>query len=440
MSFLHRSLSVLLSGAIATLTLQTSVLAQTLSEQVMGMEQRLESEFETYFGREIAEVNQSPEDIAKTLAQLGAATQTNPAVMWVIPRETHLHLVLITPNGEPIVKDLYDVPKNLLRETAAQFTNDITNARKKPNLQAAQQLYRWLIEPYEAEFLQPAGIDTILFCLGSGVRGLPLAALHDGEQFLIEKYALTRIPAFNLIDTNYQNIQQGGILAMGAETFVEQPPLHAVPLEVQTIVQTLNTATKGRKSWSDLALLNEDFTLANLKTLLTVRDFDIVHLATHADFQPGRPAASYIQFADGRLTLDQIAALPWQASPVELLVLSACRTAVGDDEAELGFAGLALQAGVKSAIASLWYVSDAGTLALMGDFYAALTTNRTKAEALRQTQLKMLRGDIKFTANQLQLSRGVVPIPDALNGKLEVINDLSHPYYWSGFSLISSPW
>ncbi|MFM7189576.1 MAG: CHAT domain-containing protein, partial [Microcystaceae cyanobacterium] len=124
--------------------------------------------------------------------------------------------------------------------------------------------------------------------------------------------------------------------------------------------------------------------------------------------------------------------------PVELLVLSACQTAVGNKEVELGFSGLALQAGVKSAIASFWPVSDAGTLALMSEFYQRLKGAVSKAEALRQAQIAMIRGKVYLQAGELVGSRGTVTVPESLGQ--DGARSLAHPYYWAGFSLIGSPW
>ena len=126
---------------------------------------------------------------------------------------------------------------------------------------------------------------------------------------------------------------------------------------------------------------------------------------------------------------------------MEILVLSACRTALGDEQAELGFAGLAVQAGVKSALASLWYVSDEGTLGLMTEFYTHLSQVKIKSEALRTAQLAMIQGDVIIESGQLRGSsaRGaVVQLPQGLT-QLEAMN-LSHPYYWAGFTMIGSPW
>ena len=201
------------------------------------------------------------------------------------------------------------------------------------------------------------------------------------------------------------------------------------------ILWELRVAQTRQTPWEGRSLLTQGFTLDNVNTLLTARDFDIVHLATHAVFKPGAPDHSYVQLWDIQLGLDQIRSFQWQQPP-NLMVLSACETAVGDSEAELGFAGVALQSGAKSAVASLWDVSDVGTMALMSEFYQQLTAMPTKAEALQQAQLKLLRGDVHMEANHLKLSRGDILLPTDLDNN----ENLSHPSYWAGFTILSSPW
>ena len=441
MNSLHRFLSnhpfrwLLAPLVCLPLVAPTPALAQelTLSQKVLNMERGLESEFETYFGEDLAEVTQPPEEIAATLARIGDETGTSPAVLWAIPRADHLHLVLITPNGEPIVRDLYDVPRELLDQTTRQFQRHINRPSGNAYMPAARKLYDWLIGTYEDEFLEPAGIDTLLVCFGDGLRGLALPALHDGEQFLVEKYSTTRIPAFNLIDTEYEPIEPGKLLAMGASEFEDLAPLPAVPIELSNISWQLRTAQGSDRTWQGRSLLNQSFTLENFNTLLRRQPYDIVHLATHAEFKPGRPDNSYIQLWDQRLTLNEVDNLDWQLPNLELLVLSACETAVGDSNAELGFAGLALRAGVKSAVASLWDVSDVGTLALMSEFYHQIPQAGTKAEALRQAQLNLLYDNaVNVDISRLQKNVGDTTDQEDMS--------LSHPFYWAGFSMISSPW
>lgn len=412
--------------------------AKTLSEKIVAMEQGLEQEFESYFGEDLADVTQAPAEIAETLRQIGEETDTNPAVLWAIPRGDHLHLVLITPKGEPIVHDLYNVPDDLLKETVEDFHLEMHSPPDAVNMRAAQKLHSWMVEPFEEAHLQAEDIDTILFCLGNGLRSLPLSALHDGQQFLLEKYSLTRIPAFNLIKTAYEGLEDTQVLAMGASEFELQNPLPAVPTELNSVLSNWQSAHLATTEASNQPYLNQEFTLANLQAKIASQAPEIVHLATHAKFNRGTPADSYVQLWGSQLTLDDIRKVNWYAPSIELLVLSACQTAIGDDTAELGFAGLTLQSGVKSALASIWNVNDTGTLALMSEFYRQIGTTSTKAEALRQAQLKMLRGEVRVEGDRLVSPNESLPLPEVLAH--EELSDLSAPYYWAGFTMVGSPW
>jgi CHAT domain-containing protein len=265
--------------------------------------------------------------------------------------------------------------------------------------------------------------------MDSGLRSLPIAALHDGKGFLVERYSVGLMPSLSLTDTRYQDIRNSQVLAMGAETFQDQKPLPAVPVEVSTI---------SRRLWQGKSFLDSAFTLQNLKTARQQQPFGIIHLATHGEFQPGAPSNSYIQLSDTKLHLDQLRQLGWNKPPVELLVLSACRTALGDEQAELGFAGFSVLAGVKSSLASLWYVSDQGTLALMTDFYEQLKVAPIKSEALRQAQLAMIKGEVRLEDGVLRTPSTDVILPP----QLAVLRNqkLQHPYYWAAFTMIGNPW
>ncbi len=410
----------------------------TLDKQIFQMEKNLEKEYETYFGKDLAEVNQTSEQMAKTLARLSRETQTRSALIWVMPKDNYLRLVLINPDGEPIFRHIEGVSLSILQDTVKKLHQEINKVSYPIDLTNAQKLYQWIIKPLEEEYLKPNQIDTILFCMGNGLRGLPIAALHDGNQYLVEKYALSIIPAFNLINKQYQRMENPSILAMGASEFKEQRDLPAVPLEISYIVQKIVEASKIQQPLKAKQFLNSKFTIENLELELSFAPFDIVHLATHARFMPGIPRNSYIQFWDGKLTLENMNKFNQNDHPPELLVLSACQTAVGDSSAELGFAGVALNSGVKSALASLWYISDAGTLALMAEFYQQLLSTTTKAQALQQAQINLIKEKVYFEGNQLSISDEKVTLPNTIphQGK----TNLSHPFYWAGFTLISSPW
>ena len=414
----------------------------------------------------------SVEQISERLGELWKQTGKKAAFINVSLQKNQLESFTVLPSASPLLTDNSGTPQRLggneiastnisknqlvqpqeltlrntvkntsrktLLATAKQFRQEISNPRKvRQNnyLVSAQELYQLIIAPIEAE-LEANDIDILVFAMDSGLRLLPLAALHDGEQFLIEKYAVAIVPSFGLTDTRYVNLSQSPILAMGASKFKEeQASLPTMPIELQSIT---HNSSRGE------IYLNEDFTVANFKAQnRRSKPFSIIHLGTHAKFKPGSFNDSYIQFYDEKLQLSALREisdeLGWSSSqnpPVDLLVLSACETALGDEEAELGFAGLALQAGVKSALASLWYVSDLGTLALMGEFYDRLDDTLIKAEALRQTQLRMLTGEVMVEDGHIKLSNGEhLSLPaDFPRGNFR----FSHPYFWSSFTLIGN--
>ena len=395
------------------------------------IEQTWEKDFENYFGTNFTNESMSVKKIAETLSKITTQTGKKPALVYMVPRPQQLELILITPEGKPIHKRVLEAKREAIQKQVQALSKAIINPVLRDTnqyLSSAQQLYKWMIAPLEPD-LKAQGISTLMFCVGSGLRTVPLAVLHDGKQFLVEKYSFSRIPAFKLTNTVYADLRNSPVLAMGASEFKEQNPLPAVPLELLTITRSLG---EGK------SFLNRDFTLANLQAQRALEPYKIIHLATHADFQTGKPSNSYIQFWDKKLTLDQMRQLLLNSPPIELLVLSACETAIGDEQAELGFAGLAVQARAKSAIASLWQVSDAGTLGLMSEFYQDLKTAPIKAEALRQAQISLLRRQVRLEGGKLHTPRENIPLPPEL--AMMGNEDFSSPYYWAAFTMVGSPW
>ncbi|MBD2057634.1 CHAT domain-containing protein [Oculatella sp. FACHB-28] len=400
--------------------------------RIAEVEQLWRGQYETYFGNQLVGTPLTAEQISATLGRLNSETDKNFALIYAFPQPEELELLLVIPETPSVRVTVPEAGQQELLEVANEFKTAVsrpTGARR--DLTSAKQLYDWLIAPLEPQ-LQAQNIDTLIVCGGAILRSLPFAALHDGQQFLVEKYNLGLVPAFNLINQQHSNFRNEKVLAMGASEFQAMPTLHAVPLELSTITQDI---------WQSEVFLNQEFTLNNLAEQLESGEFGIVHLATHAQFRPGTPENSYIQlWQNDKLTLDQLRQLDWSELPVELLVLSACQTALGDRQAELGFAGLAFQAGVKSSVASLWQVSDLGTLALMREFYWQLANPEvtTKTEALRRTQIAMLSGNVRIEDGQIFTSAGILPLPEDLEQFQNL--DLSAPYYWSAFTLVGSPW
>jgi CHAT domain-containing protein len=400
-------------------------------------------EFQDYLEVDLYGNVPSYEEISRTLGDLERITAQKTAFIYVSAQNERLELLMVTAPSEgdstaAIQRyPVSGVSRDRAVETIADFRKELFNPKRRITrnyLGYAQQLYQWIVAPMAAD-LAAQNISNLVFSMDSGLRTIPLAALHDGEQFLIEKYAVALVPSFGLTDVSYVDIRNTPVLAMGSEKFNGLPALPAVPLEVSSIFQI---------PWFGEGFINEQFTLDNFRAQAATRNFGVIHLATHAEFKPGRLENSYIQFFQKKLNLRQFQELAQELGwtsvenpPIELLVLSACRTAVGEEQAELGFAGLAVLSGVKSVLGSLWYVSDAATLGLMSEFYHHLRKTPIKVQALRESQLALLRGKVEVKDGLLYLSTGeTLALPPEL-AQFEGI-DFSHPYYWSAFTLIGN--
>jgi CHAT domain-containing protein len=399
--------------------LKSIPIAEDASEQIRN--------YESLYGAKSLVTATVVQDTLKTSER---QTGTKSAIIYAVTLPDQLELVLLLPEGNLTRKVVPQANATAIGQTVTKFRQSVTNITESLSyLDPAQQLYNWLIRPLESD-LQAQGINTVIFSMDVGLSSLPLAALHDGQKFLVEKYSVGLIPSLSLTDTRYVDIRKSQVLAMGASQFSD-PNLGFLPsvsVELGIIMQL----------WQGKSFLNQEFTVENLESQHQQKLFRIIHLATYADFQPGKLEDSYIQFWDTRLRLAQLRQLGLNNPPVELLVLSSTRTALGSIEAELGFAGLAVQAGVKTVLGSLWYISDQGTLALMAEFYQQLRSLPTKAEALRQAQIAMLKGQVRLENGQLHWTGGETPLPRELAQLSRT--DLSHPYYWAGFTIVGNPW
>jgi len=324
-------------------------------------------------------------------------------------------------NGSPFRKVEYRATTEQVDRVILEFRNNLLDTDSEDFLEQSQQLYDWVVRPMEPE-LERAKVKTIVFVMNGNLRVVPPAAFHDGERYLIEKYAVTSIPSWQLTQPNRPDralIPQ--ILAMGLSESVQGwSPLPATKLEVETISSQVLVGKN---------FLNNAFTKDNLRSQINSQNFGIIHLATHAKFVKQSPQESFIQFWDDRLQMNQISKMNLVT---DLLTLSACETAVGE---HLGLAGVAVDSGAKSVLASLWPVSDAGTAPLMIRFYRGLPNAPSKAIALQEAQLAFLHGDVTIKNNQILGIQGMSNIPFATTSNK--IN-LKHPYFWSSFTLVGN--
>jgi CHAT domain-containing protein len=307
----------------------------------------------------------------------------NTAVLYVIPLPDRLELLLSLPGGMRQVT--VPVEGAVLRETIVAFRGNLENRTTRRYLRQAWQLYDWLIRPIEP-LLEAQEIDTLVTVPQGALTMIPFAALHDGKQFLVEKYALATTPGLALTDPGGMQKQDIDALLAGLSESVQGfPPLPNVPLELDEAHAVLGGALLEDRAFSG----------TNLHRELEAEPYTVVHLASHAQFK-GNSEDTFLLTWESRLNLDSLEDLvglgEFRQRPVELLVLSACQTAVGDEQAALGLAGVAVKAGARSALASLWFVNDAGTSRLMSEFYRQLRQpGVSKAEALQAAQIDTLR-------------------------------------------------
>ncbi|MBW4455941.1 MAG: CHAT domain-containing protein [Nostoc indistinguendum CM1-VF10] len=273
-------------------------------------------------------------------------------------------------------KLLVELRKNLVNPTATKVVQT-----------QAHQVYDWLLKPMESQ-LQKSGVNTLVFVLDGQLRNLPMAALYDGKQYLVEKYAVALSVGLQLLDPKPLVQQQLRALTAGLTQpppgFSEFAPLLAIKSEFEGITKAGVSTT---------SLLDGDFKKKNLESQIGDTSFNIVHLATHGQFS-SRLEDTFILDFDGQINVKDFDTLfrSQGKSIVELLVLSACQTATGDSRATLGLAGAAVRAGARSTIASLWQIDDQSTAMFVSAFYRELKSGKiTKAEAIHRAQLELLK-------------------------------------------------
>ena len=342
-----------------------------------------------------------------------------------------LELIVTSPYAPPMHRTV-DVALDELIDAVDAFRYALDDPTRDA-ITPAQQLYDWLIAPIQAD-LQVADVNTLIYAPDRILRYIPLAALHDGENWLTESYRINHITAASLTDLNTPPSRNDPKILAGAltdpavtidvgDSSYNFPHLQYVDDEVNAIAALSPDATP---------LLDTDFNRARIER--DVNRHTILHMATHAKFLVGQPEDSFILFNNKeRWTLRDFKEGLLSLTRVDLVVLSACETGVdntfGNGEEILGFGYLMQNAGARAAMASLWAVDDGGTQILMSEFYEALIKgNLSKTEALRQAQRALIN------INESR-DRGGLVLADSID--LDP-SDLSHPYYWAPFILIGN--
>ncbi len=327
------------------------------------------------------------------------------AVLYPIILADRLEIILKLP-GQPLRHYQTKIAQDEVEKRIIQLRQNLTKEYLLPEARSlSNQVYNWLIQPAEID-LAKSKVKTLVFVLDGALRNIPMSALYDGQQYLIEKYAVALTPGLQLLPPRpIEEVKLNALTAGLTRAHQGFSALANVALELNQIKSEVDTTT----------LLNEKFTSATLEKELNETSFPIVHLATHGQFS-SQAAKTFVLAWDKPINVDELNNLlqlrdtTVRRNPLELLVLSACETAKGDNRAALGLAGVAIRSGARSTLASLWSIDDQGSANLMSEFYRELTQRKlNRAEALRQAQLILLH-DLKY----------------------------QHPRYWASYVLVGN--
>ncbi|MEO0987848.1 MAG: CHAT domain-containing protein [Cyanobacteria bacterium J06639_14] len=368
--------------------------------------ERLQQAREVIESLQIAELNNFFRSacVEDQAVALDAVDQTNAAVIYPIILSDRIEVVVSLPN-QPLQHHSTAVAREDVDATLKELRRDLTRpfvtARGKV---LGEAIYSWLIRPIETD-LRQSGVTTLVFVLDGSLRSVPMATLFNGDRYLIEDYSIALTPGLQLIAP--QPLQQQGLNTIAGGLTEARHGFSAltnVGLELDKIEATVPSQV----------LIDQNFTSEALQEQVEALPYPVVHLATHGQFS-SRAEDTFILAWDRPLNVNEISAIlrtgdETRQAPIELLILSACETATGDDRAALGLAGVAVRAGARSTIASLWSLDDESGAVLVGNLYEKLVTpNTSKAEALRQAQLALLNDP-----------------------------DYRAPYFWSAFVLVGN--
>ncbi|MBD2329167.1 CHAT domain-containing protein [Alkalinema sp. FACHB-956] len=435
-------------------------------EEGFGIDRYFTNQLEEFFKnqRNSVTVIKSLDEIQDELRKIEKAIGIRPAIIYAVflpngiseqsilydfPQKFNrrgdniLHLVLVTGQSKPKVYAVPSVTRDLSKQTIDLLQDKLASSNDREQLVTAhdspgQTFYQWLIAPL-VEDLKLWKIQNLTFILDEHLRSTPISIMKKSDRFLLEDYSLGLMPSFSLTDTRFNpDFKKSKIMAMGTGTFTNLglENLPAVPVELELIRRYLGGSDiQGTENLFKDAQFTPDNLLNHRK------DAQIIHIASHAQFQENKADQSFIAFATGREKLRRMGQFKLYDPTVELIVLSACETALGDTQAELGFVGFAAEAGVKTSIGSLWTADDRGTLALMAEFYDQMQKSQLpiKAQALQKAQLALLKGRTKIENGHLVFGDRKYLLPETVI-RSGATQEFTNPYFWAAFTLVGSPW
>ena len=373
------------------------------------------------------------------------ANLPNAVLLYPLIFEDRLELILVPPNAPPIRRPV-DVSAKDLNEAILNYRTLLRSPHGSTQQAkaTAQKLYNWLVKPIEQDLAlldNDTSTQTIVYSPDGALRYIPLVALHDGNQWLAERFSVTHITTESISDFDTPPQSEQKILAAACADCSFTPTVGG---EQYTFSDLPFTRTEVNNLATQIpttdVLLDADFSKNDTERRIELGGYNIIHLATHGAFISASPDDSFLLFGDGDIaTLRDISS--WDLEGADLVVLSACETGLGGQDLGSGIEVLGLgyqiqRAKAKAAMASLWRVDDGGTQTLMNAFYLALSEGLPKAEALRLAQLALIKDDLSVITGESRASINVVNSETGEPISLSASSD--HPYYWAPFILIGN--
>ena len=391
----------------------------------------------TEAGRKVYEISEA-QSLSQALREMGEGT----VALFTLVADEKYHVLLITPDSREAKE--YPIKVADLNKKVLAFRRALENEQVDPR-HLAKELYDILVAPI-AKDLEEAHAKTLMWSLDGTLRYLPIAALYDGRQYLVERYQTEIFTIGSLVNLKEKPHERWRALGLGVSKahspFLSLP---AVPAELHAVIRDEAGNSSSEGVLPGRILLDEQFTEKNMEEALK-EGYELIHIASHFQFKPGNNTDSFLLLGDGTpLTLAEIMATGDLFAGVDLLALSACNTAMSGVAANgtevEGFNMRAQQQGAKAVLATLWSVSDESTRLLMERFYKLRAENPqiTKTEALRQAQLTLLRGAERGSA---EIAKDDAKPETESSGEPIFQKDASapyaHPYFWAPFILFGN--
>ena len=381
--FFNSSVKPVYLGKAELLLIQSEMISdETLKEK------KLKEARDTMELLKTAELEDFFKDECVTMAKVDdkdklTRTPPNTAILYPVTLPDSLAILITLPDG----MKYFNVPvgSETISKKVLEYRKKLQTRPNNRFLYDSQQIYDWVIRPVEQEFIS-RDINTLVVAPDGSLRLIPFSTLHDGKKFLIEKYAISTIPAISLTDPKPVNKEKFKILLCGlAEGRQGFSPLPSVPAELRDIKKIMS---------GKVLIKDKDYTIQSINDAFKAEEYSLLHVATHGVFG-GTPEESFLLTYESKLNMNLLEKLiqisRFREQKVELLTLSACQTALGNERAAMGLAGVAVKAGVKAAIATLWFVDDEATSIAIREFYRQLLKPElTKAQAMQNVQKKMI--------------------------------------------------